>query len=156
MTGLKKHQPPLNIEDQIFNLKSLGLKIDDEVRAKEILSEVSYFRLIKGYSLRLKDSNGNYLPNITFEQIYELYCFNKAKTPKMPRKYYKLNEKRESNQKIRNNRIFGIILCLKEITSCEKWSMFVDELDRLINMYPNVNISTMGFPIDWKQLVYNI
>ena len=50
----KKHQPALTIDEQIENLKSIGLIIKDEARAKSILNDISYFRLIKAYSLNLK------------------------------------------------------------------------------------------------------
>ena len=73
---LKKHQPALTIEEQIENLKSIGLIIDDEAYAKRILNDISYFRLIKAYSLGLKPTNGNYKSDVTFEHIVSLYLFN--------------------------------------------------------------------------------
>ena len=73
---LKEHQPPLNINEQITNLKSKGLLIPDEDYAKSILNDISYFRLIKAYSLGLKPKNGNYHENISFNDIVELYLFD--------------------------------------------------------------------------------
>ena len=46
---LKQHQPPITVEQQIDNLKELGLVIADEECAKAFLNDVSYFRLIKAY-----------------------------------------------------------------------------------------------------------
>ena len=54
MGDLKKHQPPMTIEEQIENLKSLGLTVPDENFAKKILNDISYFRLVKAYSINLK------------------------------------------------------------------------------------------------------
>lgn len=51
--GLKQYQPPMTVEEQINNLKLLGLVIDDEDKAEDFLNDVSYFRLIKAYSPRL-------------------------------------------------------------------------------------------------------
>lgn len=76
MGELKQHQPSMTIDEQIDNLKELGLLINDEEYAKKILNDISYFRLIKAYSLGLKPKNGNYLSGVTFEQIVELYLFN--------------------------------------------------------------------------------
>lgn len=76
MGELKQHQPPLSIDEQIENLKVLGLIIKDEEYARRILNDISYFRLIKAYSLGFKPQNGNYYENVTFEQIVELYLFN--------------------------------------------------------------------------------
>lgn len=71
----KPLQPAISVDEQIENLKSLGLEFNDEDYAKKFLENVSYFRLIKAYSLGLKNKNSNY-DNITFEQLVELYMFN--------------------------------------------------------------------------------
>lgn len=73
---MKEHQPALNVADQIVNLKEKGLIFKDDDRAYEFLNDVSYFRLIKAYSLGLKDPNGRYRDNASFELIQELYLFN--------------------------------------------------------------------------------
>ena len=74
--ALKQHQPAITITDQIENLKQLGLIINDEEFARNFLNDVSYFRFEKAYSLGLKDKNGMYYPNITFDTLVELYMFN--------------------------------------------------------------------------------
>ena len=76
MGELKQHQPPMTIDEQVENLKSIGLIVEDEEYAKRILNDISYFRLIKAYSLNLKPKNGNYVDKVTFEQLVELYLFN--------------------------------------------------------------------------------
>ena len=47
-----------------------------EITQKSFLNDVSYFRLIKAYSLQLKPRNGSYDANIAFEELVELYLFN--------------------------------------------------------------------------------
>lgn len=76
MGELKEHQLPMTIDEQVENLKSIGLIINDEEYAKKILNDISYFRMIKAYSLNLKEKNGNYNEKITFEHIVDLYLFN--------------------------------------------------------------------------------
>ena len=76
MGELKKHQPPMTIDEQVENLKAIGLIVEDKEYAKKILNDISYFRLIKAYSLNLKSKNGTYGEKVTFEQIVELYLFN--------------------------------------------------------------------------------
>lgn len=71
---VKKHQEPLGVLQQVENLKNLGLKIDDEERAIEFLNNVSYFRLIKAFGI--KEKNSNFPEGITFENIKGLYIFN--------------------------------------------------------------------------------
>ena len=72
----KLHQPAMSVDKQIENLKSKGLAIQDEDYAKSFLNDVSYFRVIKAYSLGLKEKNGIYNEGVTFEQIVSLYLFN--------------------------------------------------------------------------------
>lgn len=72
----KKPQEALSVEEQVKNLKSLNLTIEDETFAINFLNDVSYFRFIKAYSLELKQKNGNYYDGVTFEQLVELYLFN--------------------------------------------------------------------------------
>ena len=73
---LKQHQPPMNVEQQIENLKSLNCSIENEEKAQDFLNNVSYFRLIKGFGFSLKEKNSNYTDGVTFEQIKGLYLFN--------------------------------------------------------------------------------
>ena len=54
MGEVKQHQPPMTIDEQIENLKNIGLIVEDEEYAKRILNDISYFRLIKAYSLILR------------------------------------------------------------------------------------------------------
>ena len=76
MTTLKTLQASMNIDEQIENLIEKGLVIDDIEYAKQFLNDVSYFRLIKAYSLNLKAKNGNYLDGVKFQDIVDLYLFN--------------------------------------------------------------------------------
>lgn len=73
---MKTLEPAMNIEEQIDNLKEIGLIIDDIEYAKSFLNDVSYFRLIKAYSLGLKPKNSDYYKGIIFEEIVQLYLFN--------------------------------------------------------------------------------
>ena len=75
-TELKKHQKAMTIDEQIENLKSLGLVVSDEDYARKVLNDISYFRLIKAYGLGLKPKNGEYQENVLFEDIVNLYTFN--------------------------------------------------------------------------------
>ena len=66
----------MSIDEQIENLKAIGLIIEDEEYAKRVLEDISYFRLIKAYSLGLKEKNSSYHENVSFENIVQLYSFN--------------------------------------------------------------------------------
>ena len=289
MGELKKHQPPMTIDEQVENLKNIGLIVDDEEYAKKILNDISYFRLIKAYSLNLKSKNGCYDKQTTFKEIVDLYLFNSnfrqlifpeiekveinvrcrlanffaeqygvlgylqaenfsnenyhaqfledikeevrrnSKAPfvrnfkenyeggNLPiyalvevfsfgtlSKFYKnmLNKDKKAIAKtfgvgytyfeswlesisyvrnicahygriynaklsktpilykeytqvgIGNNRIYGVLLCLKYLLKDDDhWNLFVDKIELLFDKYPCVQISTMGFPENWKVLL---
>ncbi len=289
MGELKDHQPPMTIDEQIENLKSIGLVINDEEYARKILNDISYFRLIKAYSLNLKPKNGEYNKTTTFEQIVDLYLFNarlrqlifpeiekveinvrcrlsnyfaeqygvlgyldsnnfveekyhklflqdieeelnrNSKAPfvqnfrqnykggQLPiyalvevfsfgtlSKFYKnmINKdkkviaktfgvgytyleswlesisyvrnicahygrlynaklsktpilyKEYSQAGIGNNRLFGVLLCLRTLLKSDKhWNVFVEALEALIECYESIDIKTMGFPENWKELL---
>lgn len=71
----KRHQNPIDLEEQVENLIGIGLKIEDKEYAKNILNRVSYYRLIKAYSITLKE-NGEYIKGTTFDHIVKLYLFD--------------------------------------------------------------------------------
>ena len=289
MGHLKQHQPSMTIDGQVENLKSLGLIINDEEYAKKILNDISYFRLVKAYSLGFKSKNGEYNDGVTFEQIVELYLFNanfrqitfaeiekievnvrcrianyfaetygvlgykeavnfddeeyhkmfikdikeevgrNSKAPfvrnfrenyedgELPiyalvevfsfgtlSKFYKNMKnvdkkvvaksfgigytyleswlesisyvrnicahygrlynaklsktptlyKEYSQAGIGNNRIFGVLLCMKQILKSDKhWNLYVNQIELLIDKYEKVDVKTMGFPENWKELL---
>lgn len=72
----KEQQKALSIEEQITNLKDIGLLIENADEAKKILNNISYYRLIKAYSLEYKNKNSNYFTGTKFETIVNLYYFN--------------------------------------------------------------------------------
>ena len=291
MGELKQHQPSMSVDKQVENLKTLGLIINDEEYAKRILNDISYFRLIKAYSLGFKPKNGKYNEGVTFEQIVDLYLFNanfrqitfsviekievnvrcritnyfadtygvlgykdpanfvgeeyhhtfladieeeigrNTRAPfvrnfkenyeggELPiyalvevfsfgtlSKFYKnmKNEDKKAVAKsfgigytyleswlesisyvrnicahygrlynaklsktpmlykeysqagIGNNRIFGVLLCMKQILKNDAhWNQYVDQIDMLIDKYEKVDVKTMGFPGNWKELLKN-
>ena len=109
MRELKKHQPPLTVGEQIVNLREKGLIINDEDYALSFLNDVSYYRLIKAYSLGLKEKNRDYHENVRFEDIVNLYLFNSD----FRHHLYKEIEKIEINLRCRLSNYF-----------CERYGVF--------------------------------
>lgn len=68
----------LPIGDLIGLLRSQGLAIEDEARARNILANVSYARL-KSYLIPLMEDRGShrFRPGASFEQAYALYGFDR-------------------------------------------------------------------------------
>lgn len=72
----KIYQEPISIDNQVKNLIDLGLLVEDKTYAKKILGRISYYRLIKAYSITLK-KDGRYISGISFEDIVSLYKFDR-------------------------------------------------------------------------------
>ena len=62
------------IEQQIAILKSRGLSIPDEEKAKDFLIRNNYYR-ISGYSLTLRSHNV-FFPSTNFQNIIDIYEFD--------------------------------------------------------------------------------
>ncbi len=68
---------PLSIDDQIAKLRSLGLIVAEEDKAKKVLSEVSYFRFAAYLRPMEADRQTHqFKPRSTFENAVALYEFD--------------------------------------------------------------------------------
>lgn len=69
----------LTIDEQIIKLKNRGLKFEDDEKAKNYLSNISYYRL-RAYTYPFQDnSNPNhpFIVDISFEKIIDIYVFDR-------------------------------------------------------------------------------
>lgn len=73
-------KPPISFSEQISKLKKRGLKFEDETKAESYLSNISYYRL-RAYTYPFQDnknqSNHSFIVPVTFEEIIELYRFDR-------------------------------------------------------------------------------
>ena len=75
-----------------------------------------------------------------------MYNAKLSKTPILYKEY--------SQAGIGNNRIFGVLLCLKYLLKNDShWNLFVDKVEMLFEKYESVDIRTMGYPENWKDLL---
>jgi abortive infection bacteriophage resistance protein len=65
------------IDEQINLLKSRGMNIPDEQRAKKYLLTNNYYNIINGYSKPFLKEKEVYLPGTTFDEVSRLYFFDK-------------------------------------------------------------------------------
>ncbi len=134
MGEFKKHQPSMTIDEQVENLKNIGLIVNDEPYAKRILNDISYFRLVKAYSLNLKPKNGKYNEGVTFEEIVDLYLFN----AKLRQLIFPEIEKVEINVRCRLSNFFaeqyGVLGYLQKdnFSNAEYHSEFIDDINEEI------------------------
>jgi len=77
---MKYNKQAISLSAQVAQLKARGLQFQDEVKAEETLSRISYYRL-RAYTYPFQDNeNDNHPFNraIDFETIIELYKFDRA------------------------------------------------------------------------------
>ncbi len=70
----------LNIEQQIELLKSKNLLFKDEKKAKVILQDIGYYKLVNAYKIpfiEIKNNEHLFVDNTFFEEIYSLYEFDR-------------------------------------------------------------------------------
>lgn len=73
MTKIKEF---LEVEELIETIKSKGIKIENEEKVKEILMKNNYY-VIMGYKNLFLDKDCKYKENVSFENIYNLYLFDR-------------------------------------------------------------------------------
>lgn len=66
-----------DIDEQISLLESRGLNIYDHLKAKEYLLTNNYYNIINGYSKFFQNTHNHYIEGATFEEIVQLYFFDK-------------------------------------------------------------------------------
>ncbi|MEG1132641.1 MAG: Abi family protein [Romboutsia sp.] len=67
---------PKSFDEQIEILQSRGLIITDKENAKFVLSNLNYYRF-SAYLLHAKNDNNTYKENTQFDDIYNIYLFDK-------------------------------------------------------------------------------
>ena len=73
-------KPPVSVLDQIDKLKKRGLIFGNESLALSYLSDISYYRL-RAYTYPFQDNtdpNHTFIVKISFEEIIELYEFDRS------------------------------------------------------------------------------
>jgi abortive infection bacteriophage resistance protein len=76
---MRYRKPPLSIAEQVNTLKSRGLIISDEKRAKHYLSYISLYRF-RAYKFAYQDNSNPkhpFYPESTFEKVLNTYLFDR-------------------------------------------------------------------------------
>ncbi len=73
MTKIKKF---LEVNKLIETIKSKGIKVENEKEVKDILVKNNYY-VRMGYKSLFLEKNHTYKNNVSFENIYNLYLFDR-------------------------------------------------------------------------------
>ena len=58
-------------------LSSKGVIIENKDKVLQRIERYTYYSIVNTYKLIFKDKNGNYIDNVTFDEIYALFEFDK-------------------------------------------------------------------------------
>ncbi len=72
-------KPALSFQDQLQQLKNRGLVIEDDQKAIFLLENISYYRLSGYWYPLLQEPKSSHIfkPGASFNQSFQLYCFDK-------------------------------------------------------------------------------
>lgn len=78
MSKVAYRKPALTYQEQLDQLKSRGLLVQDDAKAMHLLAQVSYYRLSGYWYPLLSDKTTHqFKPGSTFETAFRLYCFDR-------------------------------------------------------------------------------
>ena len=67
----------MNNNELIEYLSSKGVNIENKEKAMQKIEQYTYYSIINSYKSIFKDKNGNYIENVSFDEIYSLFEFDK-------------------------------------------------------------------------------
>lgn len=78
MAKISYNKPPLTYTEQITQLQGRGLEINNIDRAIHLLESISYYRLSGyWYPMLIDKENHMFKPNSTFQNSFDIYCFDR-------------------------------------------------------------------------------
>jgi len=78
MSKISYRKPALTYQDQLNQLKSRGLIVQDDDKASHLLAQVSYYRLSGYWYPLLANKNAHqFKQGASFETAFRLYCFDR-------------------------------------------------------------------------------
>ena len=61
-------------------LSSKGVIIENKDKAIQRIERYTYYSIVNTYKSIFKDKNGDYIDNVTFDEIYSLFEFDNTET----------------------------------------------------------------------------
>jgi len=78
MAKIPYNKPALTYSEQIAQLQERGLEIVNTARANHLLESISYYRLSGyWYPMLIDKTNHRFKPNSTFQNSFDIYCFDR-------------------------------------------------------------------------------
>lgn len=165
-TFIKNINQEINRNRRSPFIKNFHKKYEDSTIPFYALAEVMSFGMLSKFYKNLsvadkKEIAKTYDINFTFIESW-MECiayvrnlcahYGRLYNAKLTKKPMLYNE--YGKRGIRNDRIFGVLCCIKELVPTDNhWIEFIEEIELFFSKYPHTNKFTMGFIDNWKEIL---
>ena len=140
-------------EELINYLLSKGVVISNKKDALEKVERYTYYSIVNTYKNIFKDKNGNYIENVSFDDIYALFEFDKN-LKNIILKYCLEIETVIKSDNITN--LYMVVRCMEKLLTKEQYkelyNSICEETRKLEEKLKSVEINNitkiMGFPMN--------
>ena len=121
-------------EDLIRYLSSKGVTISDKADALQKVERYTYYSIVNTYKSIFKDKNGKYIDNVTFDEIYALFEFDKELKNTILKYCLEIETVIKSIMANQISRIYGV----KEYLKITNWDNNISD-DIKENLFNKIN-----------------
>lgn len=121
-------------EDLIRYLSSKGVTISDKADALQKIERYTYYSIVNTYKSIFKDKNGKYIDNVTFDEIYALFEFDKELKNTILKYCLEIENVIKSIMANQISRVYGV----KEYLKITNWDNNISD-DIKENLFNKIN-----------------
>ena len=121
-------------EDLIRYLSSKGVTISDKADALQKIERYTYYSIVNTYKSIFKDKNGKYIDNVTFDEIYALFEFDKELKTTILKYCLEIETVIKSIMANQISRVYGV----KEYLKINNWDNNISD-DIKENLFNKIN-----------------
>ena len=122
------------IENLIEYLSSKGVTISDKAGALQKMERYTYYSIVNTYKSIFKDEEGNYLDNVTFDEIYALFEFDKGLKNIILKNCLEIETVIKSIMSNQISKVYGV----KEYLNTSNWDSNIND-DIKENLFNKIN-----------------
>ncbi len=121
-------------ENLIEYLSSKGVTISDKADALQKMERYTYYSIVNTYKSIFKDEEGNYLDNVTFDEIYALFEFDKGLKNIILKNCLEIETVIKSIMSNQISKVYGV----KEYLNTSNWDSNIND-DIKENLFNKIN-----------------
>ncbi len=133
-------------EELIAYLSSKGVIILDKEDAIQKIERYTYYSIVNTYKSIFKNKDGNYITNVSFDEIYALFEFDKAQKNMILKYCLEIETVIKSIMANQISKVYGLKKYLN--TSILDNRVDSDIKENLLNRINNEILKIIGFPMN--------